>query len=73
MPAYEFMLSLYAGQFEQAQSLLQQLPEDSGIMWWGLEEVRYEFNDISDKPVIKALLSKIDSERMRLRKKFEFE
>ena len=73
MPAFEFALSIYAGQFEQAQSLLQQLPEDSGIGLWGLEEVRYEFNDISDKPVIQALLSKIDSERMRLRKKYEFE
>ena len=70
---WEVFLSLYAGQFEQAQRLLQQLPEDSGIVWWGLEEVRYEFNDISDKPVIQALLSKIDSERMRLRKKYEFE
>jgi TolB-like protein len=73
MPGYEFMLSLYAGQFEQAQSLLPQVPADSGIGLWGLEEVRYEFNDISDKPVIQALLSKIESERMRLRKKFEFE
>lgn len=73
IPVYEIMLSLYAGQFEQAQSLLQQLPEDSGIVWLGLEEVRYEFNDISDEPVIQALLSKIDSERMRLRKKYEFE
>ncbi|MEP1552508.1 MAG: tetratricopeptide repeat protein [Paraglaciecola sp.] len=73
MSAFEFFLSIYAGQFEQAQSLLQQLPEDSGIGLWGLEEVRYEFNDISDKPVIQALLSKIDSERMRLRKKYEFE
>ncbi|WP_289028815.1 tetratricopeptide repeat protein [uncultured Paraglaciecola sp.] len=73
MPAYEFILSLYAGQFEQAQSLLPQLPEGSGIGLWGLEEVRYEFNDISDKPAIQALLSKIDSERMRLRKKYEFE
>jgi hypothetical protein len=73
MAAFEFALSIYAGQFEQAQSLLQQLPEDSGIGLWGLEEIRYEFNDISDKPVIQALLSKIDSERMRLRKKYEFE
>jgi hypothetical protein len=70
---WEVFLSLYAGQFEQAQRLLQQLPEDSGIVWWGLEEVRYEFNDISDKPVIQALLSKIESERIRLRKKYEFE
>jgi tetratricopeptide (TPR) repeat protein len=73
MAAFEFALSIYAEQFEQAQRLLQQLPEDSGIGLWGLEEVRYELNDISDKPVIQALLSKIDSERMRLRKKYEYE
>lgn len=73
MAAFEFALSIHAGQYEQAQSLLQQLPENSGIGLWGLEEVRYEFNDISDKPVIQALLSKIDSERQRLRKKYEFE